>query len=138
MIPGETLSKEQGYVQGHGSYMREEEIGVPALISALAGRIERVNKLITVNATRSRYAGQIGDLVVGIVSRVETRRWKVDLRGQKDAALMLSSVHLPGGVQRMRTEAGHPFQHHSQCFSNHITQISPKCDLFILRGTSSA
>jgi exosome complex component RRP4 len=41
--------------------------------------------------------------VVGRVSAVDSKRWRVDLNGQKDAILQLSSVNLPGGVQRMRT-----------------------------------
>lgn len=40
---------------------------------------------------------------MGRISAVDSKRWKVDLNGQKDAILQLSSVNLPGGVQRMRT-----------------------------------
>ena len=45
----------------------------------------------------------VGDLIVGRISSVDSKRWKVDIHAQKDAMLQLSSVNLPGGVQRMRT-----------------------------------
>ena len=50
-----------------------------------------------------RYSGEVGDLVVGRISTVDSKRWKVDINAQKDGILHLSSVTLPGGVQRMRT-----------------------------------
>ncbi|CAE7355440.1 EXOSC2, partial [Symbiodinium microadriaticum] len=49
------------------------------------------------------YVGETGDLVVGRITAVESKRWKCDISGQKDAVLHLASVNLPGGVQRMRT-----------------------------------
>jgi exosome complex component RRP4 len=52
---------------------------------------------------KARYVGEIGDLVVSRITAVESKRWKTDIRTHKEAVLMLSSVNLPGGVQRMRT-----------------------------------
>ena len=87
------------------------------VIASVAGTVERVNKLVTVRAIRSRYNPEVGDLVVGriteanskivlffkkilkTVSQVQPRRWKVDAYSRQDAVLMLSSVNLPGGVQ---------------------------------------
>lgn len=46
-----------------------------------------------------RYNGEIGDVVVGRITEVAQKRWKVDLNSRSDAILMLSSVNLPGGVQ---------------------------------------
>lgn len=43
----------------------------------------RVNKLVTVQPPKSRYQGAIGDLVVGRVTEVAAKRWKVDVRGHK-------------------------------------------------------
>lgn len=37
--------------------------------------------------------------------QVQPRRWKVDANGRQDAVLMLSSVNLPGGVQRRKLES---------------------------------
>jgi len=36
---------------------------------------------------------------------VQPRRWKVDANARQDAVLMLSSVNLPGGVQRRKLES---------------------------------
>lgn len=38
----------------------------------------------------------MGDLVVGRITSVESKRWKADICAQKDATLQLSSVNLPG------------------------------------------
>ena len=37
--------------------------------------------------------------------KVGPRRWKVDAHGRQDAILMLSSINLPGGVQRRKLES---------------------------------
>ena len=46
-----------------------------------------------------RYTGEIGDVVVGRITEVAQKRWKVDVSARQDAILMLSSINLPGGVQ---------------------------------------
>jgi exosome complex component RRP4 len=81
----------------------DEEASEAMLVSSVAGRVERVSKLVSVRPVKSRYSGDVGDLVVGRIVAIESKRWKVDIRGWKDAALQLSSVNLPGGVQRIRT-----------------------------------
>jgi len=54
---------------------------------------------------RSRYPPEVGDLVVGRLSEVGPRRWTVKLPARLDGVLMLSSVNLPGGIQRRKLEA---------------------------------
>ncbi|KAG6808012.1 hypothetical protein H0H92_005693 [Tricholoma furcatifolium] len=116
--PGESLTSSQAYMRGHGTYVDNEEV-----IASVAGTIERVNKLVTVRATRTRsahayfllptahfynthrYNPEVGDLVVGRITEVQPRRWKVDANSRQDAVLMLSSVNLPGGVQRRKLES---------------------------------
>ncbi|PPQ71891.1 hypothetical protein CVT24_006865 [Panaeolus cyanescens] len=100
--PGETLTSSQAFMRysGHGTYVQNEEV-----IASVAGTIERVNKLVTVRAIRSRYNPEVGDLVVGRITEVQPRRWKVDANSRQDAVLMLSSVNLPGGVQRRKLES---------------------------------
>ena len=68
---------------------------------------------------RSRYNGEIGDVVVGRVVEVQQKRWKVDIQSRLDGVLLLSSgwnwfhsasffsffhlsVNLPGGELRRR------------------------------------
>ena len=108
VVPGVPITGEAGYLRGHGSYLvaaaaSDEDNAGPVLVSSVAGYIERINKLISVHPYKSRYVGEVGDLVVGRITAVEAKRWKADISGHKDAVLQLSSVNLPGGVQRMRT-----------------------------------
>ena len=51
---------------------------------------------------KSRYSAEQGDVVVGRISEVSIKRWKVDLNSRQEAGLLLSAVNLPGGVQRRR------------------------------------
>lgn len=103
VVPGEVIySGEEGFLRGHGSYL-DHYGGELRLLASVAGQIERVNKLVTVKPRKSRYIGEIGDLVVGRITQVESKRWKVDINGQREGILQLSSVNLPDGEQRMRT-----------------------------------
>lgn len=103
VLPGDLVTTDAGLLRGHGSYIEESSSEGQQLISSVAGEIERVNKLISVKPLKSRYFGEVGDLVVGRISAVDSKRWKVDICGPKDAMLDLSSVNLPGGAQRIRT-----------------------------------
>lgn len=62
----------------------------------------RVNKLVYVKPLKSRYSAEQGDVVVGRISEVAVKRWKVDLKSRQEAGLLLSAVNLPGGIQRRR------------------------------------
>ena len=44
-----------------------------------------------------RYVGEVGDVVIGRITEVGNKRWKVDAHAMLDSALMLSCVNLPGG-----------------------------------------
>ncbi|KAH6888361.1 exosome complex exonuclease rrp4 [Coprinopsis sp. MPI-PUGE-AT-0042] len=98
--PGESLTSAHDYMRGHGTYVDNEEV-----IASVTGTIERVNRLVTVRPVNSRYNPEVGDLVVGRITEVQPRRWKVDANSRQDAVLMLSSVNLPGGVQRRKLES---------------------------------
>ena len=102
VLPGQPIATDAGFLRGHGSFVRTIE-GNTELVASVAGHVERVNKLISVRPTKSRYGGEIGDLVVARITAVESKRWKADINGSKDAQLQLASVNLPGGIQRMRT-----------------------------------
>ncbi|TFJ82412.1 hypothetical protein NSK_006279, partial [Nannochloropsis salina CCMP1776] len=96
-VPGQVLmeadvDKEGGlsFIRGHGTYQEdaaergssvgvESKAGKVRLCAGVAGVIERVNKLVTVVPPNTRYQGAIGDLVVGRVTEVGAKRWKVDL-----------------------------------------------------------
>lgn len=54
-------------------------------------------------ALRARYTPEIGDLVVGRIVEVQSKRWRVDVSAPLLAALPLSAINLPGGILRRRT-----------------------------------
>ncbi|KAB0800870.1 hypothetical protein PPYR_05224 [Photinus pyralis] len=96
--PGEIISEQQEFMRGHGTY--EEDIYLKA---SVAGIKEQVNKLISIRPLKSRYNGEIGDVVVGRITEVQQKRWKVDTNSRLDSLLLLSSVNLPGGELRRRS-----------------------------------
>ena len=69
------------------------------LVATLCGVVERVNKLVYVKPLRARYGAEVGDVVVGRVTEVVAKKWKVDLQSRQEASLQLSAVNLPGGIQ---------------------------------------
>ncbi|KAF8738903.1 Exosome complex exonuclease RRP4 N-terminal region, partial [Rhizoctonia solani] len=91
--PGEPITSSQAFMRGHGTFVEDEQV-----IASVAGTIERVNKLVSVKPVKSRYTPEVGDLV-------QNKRWKVDVNSRQDGLLMLSSVNLPGGVQRRKLES---------------------------------
>ena len=67
----------------------------------------RVNKLITVRPPKSRYLGEIGDLVVGRVTEVGSKRWKIDIRGVKVCMSHIQMLRTtPVGCMRCALERG--------------------------------
>lgn len=65
--------------------------------------MERVNKLISVKPFKTRYTGEVGDVIVGRISEVAQKRWRVDTHARMDSVLLLSGVNLPGGELRKRS-----------------------------------
>jgi len=98
VLPGQIITKESGYLRGHGTFEKDG-----ALLASVSGVVERVNKLISVKPLKSRYPGEVGDVVVGRITEVLQKVWKVDVNGRQNGLLMLSAINLPGGVQRRRT-----------------------------------
>ncbi|XP_037256338.1 exosome complex component RRP4 isoform X1 [Falco biarmicus] len=98
VAPGDTITTDTGYMRGHGTYVEEEK-----LIASVAGAVERVNKLVCVRALKARYNGEVGDIVVGRITEVQQKRWKVETNSRLDSVLLLSSVNLPGGELRRRS-----------------------------------
>ena len=98
--PGEVITEEEGFMRGHGTILCGGH-----LVASVSGVVERTNKVVSVRPARSRYVGEIGDVVVGRVTEVNQRRWKVDTNAKLDSVLKLSSVNLPGGVLRRKSAA---------------------------------
>ncbi|CAH0553588.1 unnamed protein product [Brassicogethes aeneus] len=96
--PGEIITPQNEFMRGHGTY---EEDG--NLKSSVAGVREQVNNLISIRPLKSRYNGEVGDVVVGRITEVQQKRWKIDTNSRLDSVLLLSSVNLPGGELRRRS-----------------------------------
>merc|ERR1712223_2037273 len=96
--PGDVITKDAGFMRGHGTYMKNG-----TLYASVAGSIQRVNKLISVSPAKTRYQGEIGDVIVGRITEGQQKRWKVEINARLDAVLQLSSVNLPGGELRRRS-----------------------------------
>ncbi|WFD32908.1 Exosome complex component rrp4 [Malassezia sp. CBS 17886] len=100
--PGQGVASSTWYMRGHGCYV---DAHTNEIVASLCGAGDRVNKLISVHPTRTRYRPEVGDLVVGRITEVQSRRWKVDIGSKTDASLQLSSINLPGGIQRKKLES---------------------------------
>jgi len=83
---------------GHGTFLREG-----TLVASVAGLVHRVNRVVSVRPVSARYVGEVGDVVVGRVTDVGAKRWRVDVRGRQDAVLLLSGLYMGEGAQRRMT-----------------------------------
>lgn len=88
--------------RGHGTFSNPLSTSI---IATVAGTVHKTNKLLSVHPLRARYQPEIGDLVVGRIVEVQSRRWKVDVAAPLLAQLPLSAINLPGGILRRRTSA---------------------------------
>ncbi|KAI7788304.1 exosome complex exonuclease rrp4 [Diaporthe eres] len=109
VTPGEVITTNPQWMRGHGTYTSAQGGGgddddSTAIVSSLAGVISRTNKLLSVRPLRARYTPEVGDLVVGRIVEVQSKRWRVDVGSVQLAGLPLSAINLPGGIQRRRTE----------------------------------
>eukprot|EP01130_Rhizamoeba_saxonica_P012602 TRINITY_DN5341_c0_g1_i1.p1 TRINITY_DN5341_c0_g1~~TRINITY_DN5341_c0_g1_i1.p1 ORF type:complete len:287 (-),score=59.64 TRINITY_DN5341_c0_g1_i1:17-877(-) len=98
LVPGEYICDAADVIPSHGTYVEDAK-----LYSSVSGVVERVNKLICVKPLKSRYSGDVGDVVVGRITSIAQKRWKVDINARQEAVLLLSSINLPGGLLRRRT-----------------------------------
>jgi len=98
VTPGDVITRDSGFMRGHGTYMGADDV----LYASVAGVVDRVNKLISVLPLKTRYNGEIGDVVVGRIVEVQQKRWRVDTNSRLDSVLALASVNLPGGELRRR------------------------------------
>ncbi|KAI1341372.1 hypothetical protein F5Y15DRAFT_375867 [Xylariaceae sp. FL0016] len=99
VTPGEVITEDPQWMRGHGTYTTPE-----AIVSSVAGTLAKTNRLLSVRPLRARYTPEIGDLVVGRIVEVQSKRWRVDVGASLLAQLPLSAINLPGGIQRRRTE----------------------------------
>ncbi|TKR81580.1 hypothetical protein L596_015429 [Steinernema carpocapsae] len=98
VVPGNPICEGEGYLRGHGTFLHEGTVQ-----AAVAGTVHQVSKLISVKPLKTRYTGEVGDVVVGRITTVQQRRWKVDTNSRLDSALLLSSINLRGGELRRKS-----------------------------------
>ncbi|KAL8713786.1 MAG: hypothetical protein Q9220_002313 [cf. Caloplaca sp. 1 TL-2023] len=101
ITPGETITDDPQWMRGHGTHNPPHTPST--ILATVAGTLLRTNKLLSILPLRARYYPEIGDLVIGRIVSVESRRWKVDLSAPLLAHLPLSAINLPGGILRKRT-----------------------------------
>lgn len=87
---------------GHGVAQGQTSEG-PYYFAAVTGLVERIDKLITVRPHLISYLPEVGDVIVGRVTAIVDKKWKLDINARQSAALAISSINLPGG-QRKRTD----------------------------------
>ena len=93
-------------MRGHGTYIpptHDDANALPTITASVAGTLHKTNKLLSVTPLRARYVPEIGDLVVGRIVQVGTKKWLVDIAAPTFANLPLSAINLPGGILRRRT-----------------------------------
>jgi len=100
ITPGRVITREIGFMRGHGTYTNVED---QCLVGSLVGTVERVNRLISVKGVGGVYYGEVGDVVVGRITKVMRKRWKVDINSRLDGILLISSINLPTGELRRRS-----------------------------------
>ncbi|KAF2477125.1 uncharacterized protein BDR25DRAFT_300176 [Lindgomyces ingoldianus] len=100
VTPGEAITSDPQWMRGHGTYIPPTST---TIISTVAGTLHKTNKLLSVQPLRARYQPEIGDLVIGRIVSVQTKKWMVDIAGPMLASLPLSAINLPGGILRRRT-----------------------------------
>ena len=100
VVPGDTVLAEPGFLKGKGLI----QDGSGQLVATICGIVERVNKLLYIRPLKSRYSGEIGDVLVGRIVEVQGDRWLVDYGGSQLGSLPLGGITLPGNEQRRRVD----------------------------------
>ncbi|KAK3707845.1 Exosome complex component rrp4 [Vermiconidia calcicola] len=103
ITPGQLVTQDPQWMRGHGTFTSASEDDNQTIRSTLAGTLQKTNKLLSIVPLRARYTPEIGDLVIGRIVEVQSRRWKVDVGAPLFATLQLSAINLPGGTLRKRT-----------------------------------
>ncbi|OMJ15657.1 Exosome complex component rrp4 [Smittium culicis] len=107
VTPGTLITSDPSFMKGHGTFVEDGKI-----YASVAGTVERINRLISVKSFGQRFVGEIGDTIVGRITRVTNKRWMVDINSKQDAVLLLSSINLPGGIQRRKSESDELMMRH--------------------------
>uniref|UniRef100_A0A453NFT6 RRP4 S1 domain-containing protein n=1 Tax=Aegilops tauschii subsp. strangulata TaxID=200361 RepID=A0A453NFT6_AEGTS len=88
------VNPEDTILKGHGTSDQDGEV-----VATVCGVVERVQNLVCVRTLRARYKPQKGDIIIGRVSEIASKRWRLETNFSQGAVLMLSSMNLPDGIQ---------------------------------------
>lgn len=99
VLPGDLITSQKGFINGHGTY---EDNG--SIYASVIGSVEKTNKLIIVNPIKSKFVGEVGDVVVGRIIKIENKKWRVEVNAYNHATLHLNSINIPSGIQRRKNE----------------------------------
>ncbi|WUR04083.1 exosome complex component RRP4 [Vairimorpha necatrix] len=99
-LPGETICDADEFIKGHGTQIKNDQ-----LLSSYFGIPKNINKLVTVVPKMFyRYTPEIGDVVIGRVTSIYNKKWKIEMNCISETTLNLSSINLPGVTQRRKLE----------------------------------
>ena len=113
VVPGEYIAEGAGLTAGHGTFeskeAHEEEeqpvpLGYAKIYASVAGVVHKIDNWIGVKPLRQGYKPDIGDVVVARVVQVQKGAWTLDINSYQHAVLKLTSISLPSGEQRRRSE----------------------------------
>jgi exosome complex component RRP4 len=73
-IPGDAIADANDWMRGHGTFLAaapgEPDSEARDVLASVAGVVQRLNRLVTVQALRSRYRPEVGDLIVARIAEV--------------------------------------------------------------------
>ena len=93
VIPGEVITKEEGYLPGEGTEKRGADI-----VAIKFGLAEESNKLVKIIPLSGVYQPRRGNIVIGKVDNITFNGWIMDIYAPESAFLSLSEV--PGYVNK--------------------------------------
>lgn len=101
LFPGDIISVSDGFIKGYGTNIYENNI-----LSSVYGTENHINKLVTVDSCFSfKYTPEVGDVVIGRVTQIVNKKWKIFTNSKYETTLSLSAVNLQALVQRRKLES---------------------------------
>lgn len=58
------------------------------------GFVEKIGKILMIKPIKTRYQGELGDVVIGRVIEIINKKWVVDIQSFENAHLHINSVRL--------------------------------------------
>jgi exosome complex component RRP4 len=115
VVPGEYIAEGAGLTAGHGTFeskdahdeedeANERPLGYAKIYASVAGVVHKIDNWIGVKPLKQGYKPDVGDVVVARIVAVQKSSWSCDVNSYQHAVLNLTSISLPSGEQRRRSE----------------------------------